>query len=46
MIERVDAVLIIGLNRPAKHNAFDLTMLGELARSTAYRGVHRASGDR
>ena len=31
MIERVDAVLIIGLNLPAKRNAFDLTMPGELA---------------
>jgi enoyl-CoA hydratase len=30
-IERGDAVLIIGLNRPDKRNAFDLTMLGELA---------------
>jgi enoyl-CoA hydratase/carnithine racemase len=30
-IERDDAVLIIGLNRPAKRNGFDLTMLGELA---------------
>jgi enoyl-CoA hydratase/carnithine racemase len=30
-IERDDAVLIIGLNRPDKRNAFDLTMLGELA---------------
>jgi enoyl-CoA hydratase/carnithine racemase len=40
-IERDDAVLIIGLNRPDKRNAFDLTMLGELA--TVY-GDYDAEG--